>query len=447
MARRKRKPLSAEPFSAQIDDLSHDGRGVARIDGKVTFVRGALAGETVTARLVERRRDFDVAETLEVVNASPHRVEPRCPHFGSGQMHCGGCVLQHLAPEHQIGSKQQTLLDNLQRIGGVTPDRVLPPLVAGQWAYRRRARLGVKWVPKKGKVLVGFRERGGRFIADLHQCDVLAPPIGELIPALSMLVGELSIRDRLPQIEVAIGDQAVVLLLRHLAPLTPDDTIKLRHFATQHEIVFYLQPKGLDSIHPLDEAVELRYGLTDQGLEFRFEPAGFVQVNAELNQAMINLALEKMELDSADRVLDLFCGLGNFTLPIAQCAAAVVGVEGDAGLIALAKENARRNSINNAQFFVADLAEQRQTLQEFGQLHYNKVLLDPARSGAEHAIPALVSNRPERIVYVSCHPGSLARDAGLLVKAHGYRLVEAGVMDMFPHTAHVESIAVFEDLQ
>ncbi len=442
MARRRNKP--AVPFVAQINDLSHDGRGVARVDGKATFVRGALPGETVEAQVFQRRRDFDEAETLSVLQASEHRVTPKCAHFGSDRTACGGCVLQHLDPAQQILAKQQTLLENLKRIGAVEPEQVLSPLTAVLWGYRRRARLGVKWVPAKDKVLVGFRERGGRYIADLHECHVLVPRVAEQLTALGELIKGLTVRERLPQIEVAAGDEVTVLLLRHLDPLTDEDKAALSRYAQANDVVFYLQPKGLDSIHPLDQSVELTFAVPAYDLSFRFEPAGFVQVNAELNQKMIALALEKLQLTADDRVLDLFCGLGNFTLPIARTAQQVVGVEGDAALVGLARENAQRNQIDNVEYFVADLAEERQTLKEFGALNYNKVLLDPARSGAEQALPAVVANRPERIVYVSCHPGSLARDAGILVKQYGYRLTEAGVMDMFPHTAHVESIAVFE---
>ena len=436
------------PFQIQILDLSHDGRGVARReDGKAVFVAGALPGETVLAEPTARSRRFDEARTLEVLAASPERVPPRCPHFGT----CGGCVLQHLAQDRQIVAKQQVLLENLERIGKVAPGRVLEPLTADSWGYRRKGRFSVRRVNKKDKTLVGFREQDPRFVADLGQCHTVIPQIGMKIQALAALVDGLQAREQIPQIEFIAGDDAIALTVRHLAPLEEADRAALAAFGREYGFAIFLQPKGPDSVHPLDgQAPALSFRLPQWEVELAFEPLDFIQVNAGLNQKMIARALELLDARAGERVLDLFCGLGNFTLPLARASGdgAVVGVEGDAGLVQRARDNAAHNGLANVEFHAADLAKD---LAGQGWLKagsstgtYDKLLLDPARSGAIEVLKQLPLKGIQRIVYVSCHPGSLARDAGYLVHERGYRLVAAGVMDMFPHTAHVESIALFE---
>lgn len=423
-----------------IESLAHDGRGVARVDGKAVFVAGALPGERVTARPLKRHRRFDEAVVVDVLEPAAGRVAPRCPHFGV----CGGCALQHLDEAHQLEMKRAHVEEQLTRIGRVTPAAWLPPLGGAAWAYRRRARLGVKYVAKKGRVLVGFRERATPYIAQIASCAVLAAPVGGLIEELAALVARLSIRERLPQIEVAVGERATALVLRVLDPPSPADVAELRAFAARHAIEFYLQPDGLDSVVPLDPpARALTYTLPEFDVELEFEPTDFVQVNAGLNRQAVALAVRLLDAGPDEAVLDLFCGLGNFTLPLARRAARVVGVEGEAGLVGRARANAARNRIGNAVFHVADLGQDLSAA-PWASGPYRRVLLDPPRAGAAATLPLIARLRPTRVVYVSCHPASLARDAGELVHRHGFRLAAAGVMDMFPQTAHVESIAVFE---
>jgi 23S rRNA (uracil1939-C5)-methyltransferase len=423
-----------------IIDLSHDGRGVARMDGKAVFVAGALPGERVRAQQTSRKRHFDEARTVEVLQASPTRVQPLCPHFGT----CGGCVLQHLEPSEQIAAKQRVLIENLERIGHVQAERMLPPLADQSWGYRRKARLGVKHVAKKGRVLVGFRETNPKFVAELSRCEVLIPAVGERIDALAALIESLSVRDSIPQIEVAAGDSTTALVFRNLRPLTEADRSALIAFGREHGFAMLLQSGGVDSLELLwPEQIDLDFRIDGGELRLRFEPLDFVQVNAGMNQRMIAHALELLDPQSGDRVLDLFCGLGNFTLPIARRVAHVVGVEGDAGLVQRARANATANGIANADFHAADLTRDLRS-EPWAREGFDKLLLDPPRSGAEAAIPQLPLAGVQRLVYVSCHPGSLARDAGTLVREHGFRLTAAGAMDMFPHTAHVESIALFE---
>lgn len=438
---RSRKPRPpAEPVEVAIDSLSHDGRGVGRIEGKAVFVDGALPGERVRCRPVARHKTYDEGMVETVLEASPLRVEPRCVHAGV----CGGCSLQHLAPEAQIDAKQQVLLDNLAHIGKVTPQEILPPLRGPHWGYRTKARLGAKFVRRMQRVLVGFREKHKPHLAELTRCEVLHPLIGERITELAELIGSLEARERIPQIEIAVGDDAAALVFRTLDPLSERDTALLRGYGERTGLHIHLQPGGPDSVHLLwPERSELAYALPAYGLRLVFEPTDFTQVNRAINGAMIDLALELLDVQPGDRVLDLFCGLGNFTLPLARRCAQVVGVEGEAGLVQRARDNAVRNGIGNAEFHVANLAEDVHIYPWLRQ-GFDRLLLDPPRSGAVEVIPAIARLGFERIVYVSCNPGSLARDAGLLVHEHGYRLVKAGVMDMFPHTAHVESIAVFE---
>lgn len=427
------------PDYLEITALSHDGRGIGRDEGRAIFVHGALPGEKVRIERLKKRKGVLQADLLEVLEAAPERVEPKCAHFGV----CGGCALQHLDPQSQLAAKQQTLLDNFQRLGQVTPERVLPPLEGPLWNYRRRARLGVKWVRKKGRVLVGFRERQAPFVADVRRCEVLAEPVGSLIEPLGELIGGLSILDRLPQIEVAVADNQVALVLRVLSEPTADDRDRLRAFAAENGVSFYLQPGNLDTVAPLDPATpEPEYALPEFDLNLAFRPVDFIQINAEINRRMLEQALHLLELNGDESVLDLFCGLGNFTLPLARRAGRVTGVEGDTALVARADGNARRNGLDNADFHLANLFEDNADL-PWARGQYDAVLLDPPRAGAREVLPIVDRSGASRVVYVSCHPATLARDAGHLVRDHGFRLEAAGVLDMFPHTAHVESMALF----
>jgi 23S rRNA (uracil1939-C5)-methyltransferase len=429
-----------ERETADIISLDHEGRGVARIDGKTVFVEGGLPGEQVRLRRTHRRRRHDEAVMVELLRASPDRVTPRCRHFGN----CGGCSLQHLAHDAQLQAKGLQVAEELERIGGVSPEKWLAPLAGPVWAYRRRARLGCKYVVAKGRVLVGFRERGSPYLAELQHCDVLVEPVGRLIAELAALIGELSIRDRLPQIEVAAADNAIVLVMRVLDPPTEADLAKLREFEALHRVELHLQPGGLDTVAPLSPpATSLRYQLPGLPAGIAFVPTDFIQVNGGLNRQMVERALELLAPEAGDRALDLFCGLGNFSLPLARRVAHVTGVEGDAGLVARARTNAIQNGIDNAEFHAADLSSDVSAA-PWARAAYDLVLLDPPRAGAREVLSVLASSRPRRIVYISCHAGTLARDAGILVQQHGYKLVAAGIMDMFPHTAHVESIALFE---
>ncbi|HVW69417.1 MAG TPA: 23S rRNA (uracil(1939)-C(5))-methyltransferase RlmD, partial [Steroidobacteraceae bacterium] len=375
----------------------------------------------------------------------PGRVVPRCAHFGV----CGGCAMQHLSPEAQLEAKHAELRDNLERLGHVAPRRWLPPLRGPVWGYRRRARLGAKYVGKKGRVLVGFRERLAPFIADVQHCDVLAPPVGELITPLAALIMSLDIRDRVPQIEVAVADNAVALVFRVLDPPSPADLQRFREFRATHGLRLYLQPGGLDTVHELDTPGEpLRYALPRFAVELEFLPTDFIQINGAVNAALVSQAVEMLELTPEATVLDLFCGIGNFTLPIARSAGRVVGVEGDAALVARARHNARHNGLENTEFHVADLARLPASLQEAAQTApwlreaYTHVVMDPPRAGAREVLGAVAGLAPRRVLYISCHPGSLARDLGVLVNEHGFDLEAAGVLDMFPHTAHFESLAL-----
>ena len=438
--------IDQTPFELDIVDLSHDGRGVARrADGKAVFVADALPGERVVVRQTARSRSFDEATTLEVLRASPDRVTPRCPHFGV----CSGCVLQHLDESKQILAKQRVLLENFERIGHVAPAAVLPPLTGGAWGYRRKGRFSVRRVEKKDKTLVGFRERDARYVADLRECHTVVPEVGVLIVPLSALVDGLQARRDVPQIEFIVGDaqadfDGVALVFRHLQPLGEADLAALRDFGARHRVAIHLQPGGLDSVHALWPAQpSLSFRLEPWDITFAFRPLDFIQVNARLNEDMIARAFEMLDLQPTDRVLDLFCGLGNFTLPMARIVSEVVGVEGEAGLVARARENAERNGLANAGFHAADLTQDQRGSAWMRQ-GLDKLLLDPPRSGAIDVLKQLPLERFGRIVYVSCHPGSLARDAGYLVNERGWKLASAGVMDMFPQTAHVESIALFE---
>ncbi len=376
---------------------------------------------------------------LEVLEASADRVEPRCAHFGV----CGGCSLQHLAPEAQIRAKQQILLENLKQVGDVTPTEILAPLTGPPWGYRRKARLSVKYVAKKGKVLVGFREKRSPFIAELQRCEILPPSVGYRLGELSALIGSLRLYNRIPQIEVALGDERTALVVRTLDQPCEEDREKLRDFGDAYSMDLYLQPGGPDSLLPLGKALEpLCYRLPAHDVDIQFLATDFIQINAAINAKMVDRVLELLDLQGQERVLDLFCGLGNFTLPVARRVSEVVGVEADAGLIQRARANAQNNGIDNARFYAANLAAEVSDAPWLGST-YAKALLDPPRVGAQEILGPIAKLGVNRLVYVSCNPATLARDAGILVHRHGYHLAAAGVMDMFPHTTHVESMALF----
>jgi 23S rRNA (uracil1939-C5)-methyltransferase len=440
---------------AGVGGLTHEGEGVVH-GGKTAFVAGALPGERIRFRRTRRHRQHDDGELIEVLESSPARVIPRCAHFGV----CGGCALQHLSPEAQLAAKDTELRDTLARVARVAPGTWLPPLAGPAWAYRRRARLGAKFVRKKGCVVVGFRERAHPYVAQLAHCDVLAPPAGELLAPLAQVLNGLSIREQLPQIEVAVADNATALVLRVLSTPTDEDLALLRNFAATHGVRLYLQPKGLDSVRelgatepssPTDPGTErglgapaepLRYRLPRFGVELEFAPTDFLQVNGALNEALVAYAVQLLDLTPSSLVLDLFCGLGNFTLPLARCAGFAVGVEGEGALVERARANARHNGIANAEFHRANLAILPDPALPWMSRPYSHVLLDPPRTGAREVLAAVAGLAPARVLYISCHPGSLARDLGVLVHEHGFTLEAAGVVDMFPHTTHVESLAL-----
>jgi len=438
MAHRK-KPLPAGEFAAEIVDLIHDGRGFARVNGKATFIADALPGELVQFRYTNTSRDADEGQVTRVDRASSDRVEPGCAHFGT----CGGCSMQHLAAERQIEFKQKQLLDGLQRIGKVTPETVVAPMLGPVWGYRRRARMGAKRLPTKGGVRVGFRERNSDFMSMLESCAVLDPRVGLKLRDIGRLFDTLSIAPNIPQIELACGEH-VALVIRVLQPPTEQDREKLAAFAAAEGFEIYLQPGGMDSIAPLNlPARPLEYSPDGSDLRLRFEPSDFIQINGGISQQVVRQAVEWLDIQPGERVLELFCGLGNFSLPLARAGAQVIAAEGEAGLVRRARENAERNGIADIRFEKADLFKTAADV-DWLQQPFDKVLLDPPRAGAREILPAVAQRKPSRIVYVSCHPGTLARDAGMLVHEYGYRLTRAGVMDMFPHTNHVESMVLFE---
>ena len=442
MGRRRRgkpRPIDLPAFECEIESLSSDGRGVTHIDGKSTFVAGALPGEIVSARYIKRKRHFDDALAEKVIVESADRVKPGCDSFGL----CGGCVLQHLKSEKQIEFKLNTLLENFSRIGNVQAETVDEPVTANEWGYRRRARLGVRYVRKKEKVLVGFRELQSSFVALMSRCEILHPVVGEKLESLAELIASMSVYNRIAQIEVAISDKVNALVFRNLEPLTDDDTQKLKDYAQQNEFAIYLQSGGPDTVVALyPEELVLDYQLSKFDLRLEYEPGDFTQVNFEINNKMIERAMQWLQPCENDRVLDLFCGIGNFTLPLARSASYVLGIEGSAAMVEKAKHNARINKLDNVEFEACNLADE-DLAEEWKKRAFNKVLIDPPRSGAQEIMPNIAKLKPEIIVYISCHPGSLARDAGILVNEYGYQLKKATVLDMFPHTAHVESIALF----
>lgn len=420
--------------------LSHDGRGIAQIDGKTTFVFGALAGEDVSISYLKKKSKYDEAKVEKIHKASTIRVQPRCDFFGL----CGGCSLQHLDQNAQISFKQNVLLEQLQHFGKVSPLSVMPPLVANAYGYRRKARYSVRYIMKKERILVGFREmHHPRYIAEISSCQVLHPRIGLLITPLQECFSAMNNKTSIAQVEVAVGDENAALVLRHLEPLDENDRAILIGFAKLHDVWLYLQPGKLSSIHkvyPHDGRDLLSYVVDDIG--FDFHPVEFTQVNAEINQLMIKQAVSLLDLQPSDVVLDLFCGLGNFSLPMARRSQSVTGIEGERSLVNRAQKNAEKNGITNAQFLMADLNRSEELVRLVQETSCNKILIDPPRSGAE----AVVSNVPletiSTLVYVSCNPATLARDAGILCQ-RGMQLISVGVMDMFTHTEHVEAMALF----
>lgn len=428
-----------------IESLDLDARGLAHRDGKLIFVEGALPGERVSVQTVKRKPNYEIARVEDIHQVSTQRVTPRCPHFGV----CGGCVMQHLHPAAQVAVKQRILEDAFWKVGKIRPLRMLPPMHGPDWGYRYRARLTVRLVPKKGGVLVGFHERRSSYVADMRECHVLPPHVAALLPSLRELIGGMSAPDRMPQIEVAVGDTVTVLVLRHLEPLTDDDQVRLREFGEHHGVQWWLQPKGPDTVHPLDEYSDtLAYSLPEFGLRMPFRPTDFTQVNPYINRTMVSQALRLLGAGEQDRVADLFCGLGNFTLPLARQCREVVGVEGSSALTDRALEAARLHGLQQqTSFATCNLFEvDVEWLRGLGR--FDRMLIDPPREGAQAVSQSLAAlgpdERPWRIVYVSCNPTTLARDAAILLHEGGYRLMAAGVVNMFPHTGHVESMAVFE---
>jgi len=448
---RNQVPIIPEIKHASIESLDQEGRGVAHVDGKTIFIDGALPNEKVTFQSHRIKPSYEVANVVEVFKQSNQRVTPKCPHFGL----CGGCKLQHMDANAQVAAKQRLLENDLWHIGKVKPENMLPPLYGPTWGYRHKARLSVKYVEKKQRVLVGFNEKATRYVADMNSCEVLVPEVSALIAPLQDLIVQLSIRDKLPQIELAVGEAVenkpvIVLILRIMDALNTNDGILLKAFADGHQVQIWTQTKGPDTIKyyystgGLEVAPILAYSLPEFGLNYLFKPNEFTQVNPQINQVMIRRAMQLLAPKQGENIADFFCGIGNFTLPIARSGAQVLGLEGLANLVDRANESATLNEINNIKFGVADLFKMTpETLAELGK--FDKWLVDPPRDGAFELIKSLdESNNPQRIVYVSCNPATLARDAGVLVHEKGYNLSAAGVINMFPHTAHVESIALFE---
>ena len=425
-----------------IESLDHEARGIARQDGKTIFVDGALPGETVEYASFRRKPKYELAHLVSVLSASTARVTPRCEHFGI----CGGCAMQHLDPSAQVAVKQRVLEDSLWHIGRVRPGQILPPIHGEPWDYRHRARLGVRKIEKKGGMLIGFHEWRSSYIADMRSCAVLPPHVSALLLPLRELFAALSVAERLPQVELAVGTQCTALVLRILEPLNAHDEDLLRRFADRHEVVFYLQPKGPDTayrFYPLP-GPPLSYSLPEFGLELEFKPTDFTQVNHAVNRVLVRRTLRLLDAQAGERIADLFCGLGNFTLPIACSGATVVGVEGSPALVERGRQSAAANGLaDKVEFAVANLFEcTPESMAALGRL--DKMLIDPPREGAIEVVKSLGEDGPSRIVSVSCNPATLARDAEVLVAVKGYRFTAAGVVNMFPHTGHVESIAVFD---
>jgi 23S rRNA (uracil1939-C5)-methyltransferase len=437
---RSRKKLSDQPFELDIGSLDSKGLGLAVHEEKKLHVLNALAGEKVVARYLFGRSQRGRAETLEVLQPSADRVEARCPHFG----YCGACSLQHMSMDAQLARKEDVLLQYLEHTGHVKAESVYAPLRGPQWNYRRKARISVRDLAAKDKVLVGFRERNGRYVADMDECHILHGKIAESLQDLSGMLKTLDGRATIPQIEIACGDEVCALIIRHLEEFSPGDIEKLRGFARETGLGIYLQPAGPGSVKLLEPAdLQLEYAIEPLGLRFRFEPLDFVQVNGGLNQQMVMRALDLLDPHAEDNILDLFCGLGNFTLPLAQRCGRVTGVEGSEQMVERGRANAILNGLDNVLFHSADLY-QAGDQPPWPASDYNKILLDPPRSGALELLPWIAASEVDHVLYISCNPETLARDAGILVNQHGFALKGAGIIDMFPHTPHSEAIALFE---
>ena len=425
----------------RIESLDQEGRGVARRDGKTIFVEGALPGELVTASVYRRKPSFELAAAQTILKPASARVTPRCRYFGL----CGGCALQHIDLPTQVAGKQRVLEDALSRIGKVEPEEMLAPIHGPAWGYRHRARFTVRFVPKKGGTLVGFHEKRSSYVTDMASCEVVPERISALLLPLREMLARLSIRFRLPQIELAVGEGADVLVVRVLEPPSPEDEALMKSFAERHGVFLYLQPGGPHTAHPFHpaEGADLHYALPEFDVRIYFGPTDFTQVNHAMNRVLVRRAMMLLAPRPGQRIADMFCGLGNFTLPIARSGAQVVGCEGTAGLVERARSNAARNDLEkNARFETLDLFRiDDAALAAMGR--FDGMLIDPPRDGAAALIGALSGDTPERIVYVSCNPATLARDAATLVHDRKYRLRAAGVVNMFPHTAHSESIALF----
>ncbi|KTD20829.1 23S rRNA (uracil(1939)-C(5))-methyltransferase RlmD [Legionella israelensis] len=442
MKRRRRPRLPADIVRITIDNLSHDCRGIGRVNGKTTFIQQALPEEEVEFSYQSIHKDFDEGKLVKLIKSSDDRVEPECRHFKQ----CGGCSLQHANHKIQIKIKQNILLDLLSRMAHIQPEQTLSPLTSHPWGYRNKARLSVRYVEKKQSTLIGFRERDNpRFIAEISECQVLHQKVGKNITPLRQLIDELEGKKNIAQIEVAAGDNEVALIFRHLQPLSPEDLAKIKQFAENHSYKIFLQPGNEESVHcffAADNRPFLHYALPEFNLTLQFYPTDFTQVNASVNRLMVQQAMELMQPSDDEQILDLFCGLGNFSLPLARQCAKVIGVEGSQSMVERARMNAKNNGLDNTEFHVANLDDPEQ-IERIFQFSFNKMLVDPPRSGALELVKAMNKANPQRIVYISCNPVTLARDAGILVNQQGYQLKAAGVMDMFPHTAHVESIALF----
>jgi len=455
----RQNPAENPILTAQIESLDQEGRGVSHVEGKTIFIDGALPNEVVRYQAQIIKPSYEVAKKIEVLKQSNQRVTPKCPHFGL----CGGCKIQHMDANAQVAAKQRLLEADLWHIGKVKPLNMLPPLYGPTWGYRHKARLSVKYVDKKERVLVGFNEKATRYVADMNSCEVLVPAVSALIAPLQTMILGLSIRHQLPQIELAVGEadpknghEVIVLIFRIMAPLTLDDEQILKTFADEHSVQVWTQTKGPDTINPfyvtggLESAPLLAYRLPEFDLIYPFKPNEFTQVNPQINRVMIRRAMQLLSPQMHENIADFFCGIGNFTLPIARSGSSVLGLEGLANLVDRANESATLNQIKGVTFDVADLFKMTESSlfelsQKYG--HFDKWLVDPPRDGAFELVKAITSETaPSRIVYVSCNPATLARDAGVLVNEKGYRLSAAGVINMFPHTAHVESIALFEKL-
>lgn len=444
--RSRKKNKAEQPLGiAHIESLDQDGRGVAHVEGKAIFIRGALPNEVVKYQSTRVKASYEFAETKEVIKASNQRVTPKCKHFGM----CGGCALQHLDFSAQVAAKQRLLENDLHHIGKVKPENILPPIFGPAWGYRHKARLRVKYVIKKDRVLVGFNEKSTPFVADMDSCEVLPPRISALIVPLQEMIAQMSIKDAIPQIELAVGEEVIVLVFRVMETPNAQDEALFKAFADEHQVQVWTQTKGLDTVkpfYPLD-APQLSYSLPEFDLKYPFNPTEFTQVNPHINQVMLRRAMQLLSPKAGEKIADFFCGLGNFTLPIARSGATVFGMEGLATLVSRAKESAALNGLaDQVDFEEANLFDMTTELLQ-GLGHFDKWLVDPPRDGAMALVSALPNDGsfgPQRIVYVSCNPATLARDAGILVNEKGFRMLAAGVINMFPHTSHVESIALFE---